>query len=303
MVLVVRGGLWSSGRLVNEKKKTWDPFQSHARERPTALLYTTHRPILNDAWAATSVGPCSSTNVTTALQLLARGSLLQHQIISYPLYNSNTCHISARYPTLSTTPLDGWDSSDDSGNSCGSPFANATRFERPISFDLVYISRYIGIKEIAASGWPPLISTAACPCGGWLGGWTLRLTDLQKQIPSPTSNPSHPTTEMAHRQSGGYKEEPGVSVANDHAFLSGSHYRARVGYCYTTGHNFFLLHESSPNSQVAPIWQWRARACHRDEMGLGDGFDAFQKATTVFSGQPSLTNRADQWPAAALEMG
>ena len=27
---------------------------------------------------------------------------------------------------------------------------------------------------------------------------------------------SHPSTEMAHRQSGGYKEEPGVAVAGDH---------------------------------------------------------------------------------------
>lgn len=25
-----------------------------------------------------------------------------------------------------------------------------------------------------------------------------------------------PSTEMAHRQSGGYKEEPGVAVAGDH---------------------------------------------------------------------------------------
>lgn len=157
----------------------------------------------------------------------------------------------------------------------------------------------------------PLISTAACPYGGWLGGWTLRLTDLQKQIPSPTSNPSHPTTEMAHRQSGGYKEEPGVSVANDHVssplvslsstclallhvFERGRIYRDRIialVSCIATLVIIIFL-ASRSLVQIRKLHQFGngTHGCVTGTRWLGEGFDGFQKAT-ILSSRPPLANK------------
>ncbi|XMA19248.1 hypothetical protein WAI453_012039 [Rhynchosporium graminicola] len=76
------------------------------------------------------------------------------------------------------------------------------------------------------------------------------------------------TTEMAHRQSGGYKEEPGVSVANDHR---------SCGVLLHWSH-LFSLQELPPNSQRCTN-SALARMGFTRMSWRGSSFDAFQKAS------------------------
>jgi hypothetical protein len=124
----------------------------------------------------------------------------------------------------------------------------------------------------------------------WLpSGWNQMANGISR------TRTSFPSTEMAHRQSGGYKEEPGVAVAGDHVSVqlfnlmavthsAGFGYRVCALQCSTcnTRNNFFasaiiqspqLRVFASPSALVwrqgmRQGWAWRC------------GFDAFQKITS-----------------------
>ncbi|KAH6674826.1 hypothetical protein B0J14DRAFT_561855 [Halenospora varia] len=98
---------------------------------------------------------------------------------------------------------------------------------------------------------------------------TLRPVLLAVAVPYPVG-PGLPSTEMAHRQSGGYKEEPGVAVAGDHPNSQAS----------------LFLYKVAGIVRVVGLWE----EC---------GFDAFWKITGTASGldRPwgEFGGRVSQW--------